>query len=166
MLHLLISLLSLIIITKQTTATSLILFPPLWQILYLSLAFYFPLRINKDYPSNCNNPEFLASAESNSCNQKTLSHAITKNIVSAHLFHSIQSSVVFILKRDMANYLWQTISVINYQHQILLRQKWRKVPWLLPGMAEFKLMKSAGPAMTPQSELNYLCRVIPKRRMQ
>lgn len=58
MLHLLISSLSPIISTKQTTATSFILFLPFWQILYLSLLFYFPLRINKNYPSNSTTLKF------------------------------------------------------------------------------------------------------------
>lgn len=71
MLHLLISSLSPIITTMQATANSLGLLLPLWQILYLPLVFYSPLRINTDCPSNCNNPEFSVSAESNSCKQKT-----------------------------------------------------------------------------------------------
>lgn len=44
--------------------------------------FYYPLRINEDYPSNSNNTKFIVSAGSNSYNHKTLSHAITKNIIS------------------------------------------------------------------------------------
>lgn len=64
------------------------------------------------------------------------------------------------------NYLWQTTSVTNYPHQILPRKKWRDVPWLVTGTSKFKHMKFADPAMTTQSWLNFLCHVIPMRRVQ
>lgn len=90
MLNLLIRL-SPIICAKQTTTSLAHLVSP--------VVFYLPLRINKAYPSNCNT-EFLVSAGTNSCNHKTLSHAITKNIIFAHFLHTIQGLIIFIQKCD------------------------------------------------------------------
>lgn len=92
MLNLLIRSLSPIIYAKQTTTSLAHLVSP--------LVLYFPLRINKANPSNWNNTEFLASAGTNSCNHKTLSHAITKNIIFAHFLHTIQGWMIFTQKCD------------------------------------------------------------------
>lgn len=148
MLNLLIRSLSPIIYAKQTT-TSL-------AHLVSSHVLYFPLRINKANPSNCNNTEFLASAGTNSCNHKTLSRH--------HQKHYFCPFLAYYTGLDDFHtevwQLWQTILVINYPHQTVFGQKWRKVPWLPPGTAELKLTRS-GPAVTPESKINYLCHVIP-----
>lgn len=177
MLHLLISSLSPIITTMQATANSLGLLLPLWQILYLPLVFYSPLRINTDCPSNCNNPEFSVSAESNSCKQKTF---ITGHNNKKKMFlpiFSIVREVWWFLFGSMTQPVncgkasWLSMTHIRYSTwaemtKSALTASWHC--WIQTFMFELCLfiMKSAGPAMTSQSKLGYLYHIIPKRRMQ